>query len=124
MRAPGAAWGLFALESAMDELAYKFQMDPLELRLKNYAEKDLNSGKRFSSKELRELSAGSRAFRLGPPTGRAAIDARWRTTHRLGHRDRRLGILATAGGCKGHIVRGWKTHRSQRYRRYRNRHLY
>ncbi len=54
MRAPGAAWGLFALESAMDELAYKLSMDPLELRLKNYAEKDLNTGKRFSSKELRE----------------------------------------------------------------------
>jgi xanthine dehydrogenase YagR molybdenum-binding subunit len=54
MRAPGAAWGLFALESAMDELAYKLKMDPLELRLKNYAEKDLSTGKRFSSKELRE----------------------------------------------------------------------
>ena len=54
MRAPGAAWGLFALESAMDELAWKLRMDPLELRLKNYAEKDLNTGKKFSSKELRE----------------------------------------------------------------------
>jgi xanthine dehydrogenase YagR molybdenum-binding subunit len=54
MRAPGAAWGLFALESAMDELAYELRMDPLELRLKNYAENDLNTGKRFSSKELRE----------------------------------------------------------------------
>ena len=54
MRAPGAAWGLFALESAMDELAHKLQMDPLELRLKNYTEKDLSTGKRFSSKELRE----------------------------------------------------------------------
>jgi xanthine dehydrogenase YagR molybdenum-binding subunit len=54
MRAPGAAWGLFALESAMDELAYKLKIDPLELRLKNYAEKDLTTGKRFSSKELRE----------------------------------------------------------------------
>jgi xanthine dehydrogenase YagR molybdenum-binding subunit len=65
MRAPGAAWGLFALESAMDELAYKLQMDPLELRLKNYAEKDLESGKRFSSKELpRMLPARRGAFRL------------------------------------------------------------
>jgi xanthine dehydrogenase YagR molybdenum-binding subunit len=54
MRAPGAAWGLFALESAMDELAHELRMDPLELRLKNYAEKDLNTGKRFSSKALRE----------------------------------------------------------------------
>ncbi|MEX2261693.1 MAG: xanthine dehydrogenase family protein molybdopterin-binding subunit [Bryobacteraceae bacterium] len=54
MRAPGAAWGLFALESAMDELSYKLGMDPLELRLRNYADKDLNNDKPFSSKELRE----------------------------------------------------------------------
>jgi xanthine dehydrogenase YagR molybdenum-binding subunit len=54
MRAPGAAWGLFALESAMDELAHELHMDPLELRLRNYADKDLNTGKRFSSKALRE----------------------------------------------------------------------
>src|SRR5262249_18641598 len=54
MRAPGAAWGLFALESAMDELAYKLRMDPLKLRLKNYTKKDLTTGKRFSSKELHE----------------------------------------------------------------------
>ena len=54
MRAPGAAWGLFALESAMDELAYKLKMDPLELRLKNYAEKDQTKKLRFSSNELRE----------------------------------------------------------------------
>jgi xanthine dehydrogenase YagR molybdenum-binding subunit len=54
LRGPGALVGLFALESAMDELAYKLRMDPLELRLKNYAEKDLNTGKGFSSKQLRE----------------------------------------------------------------------
>ena len=38
----------------MDELAYKLGIDPLELRLKNYAEKDQNQDKPFSSKELRE----------------------------------------------------------------------
>ncbi|MDR3618632.1 MAG: xanthine dehydrogenase family protein molybdopterin-binding subunit [Paludisphaera borealis] len=54
MRAPGAVWGLFALESAMDELAVKLGMDPIELRLKNYVEKDMNEDKPFSSKELRE----------------------------------------------------------------------
>ena len=40
MRAPGAASGLFALECAMDELAVALDMDPLELRLANYAELD------------------------------------------------------------------------------------
>jgi xanthine dehydrogenase YagR molybdenum-binding subunit len=53
MRAPGAAWGVYALESALDELAVKLKMDPLELRLKNYAERDPSEDKPFSSKELR-----------------------------------------------------------------------
>src|SRR5215210_6989423 len=59
MRAPGAVSGMFALECAMDELAYALKMDPLELRLVNYAEKDPESGKPFSSKALREC------YRLG-----------------------------------------------------------
>jgi xanthine dehydrogenase YagR molybdenum-binding subunit len=54
MRAPGATWGVYAIECAMDELAYKLGIDPLELRLKNYAEKDQNQDKPYSSKELRE----------------------------------------------------------------------
>ncbi len=54
MRAPGAVSGAFALESALDELAYELKIDPLELRLINYAEKDPDTGKAFSSKALRE----------------------------------------------------------------------
>src|SRR5215213_456021 len=54
MRAPGAVSGMFALECAMDELAYALKIDPLELRLINYAEVDPESGKPFSSKALRE----------------------------------------------------------------------
>jgi xanthine dehydrogenase YagR molybdenum-binding subunit len=54
MRAPGAVSGMFALECAMDELAYALKIDPLELRLINYAEVDPVSGKPFSSKALRE----------------------------------------------------------------------
>ena len=53
-RAPGEATGTFALESAMDELAVALRMDPLALRLKNYAEVDPESGKPWSSKSLRE----------------------------------------------------------------------
>jgi xanthine dehydrogenase YagR molybdenum-binding subunit len=53
MRAPGATTGVYALEAAMDELAYELKMDPLELRLRNYAERDGNDDKPFSSKELR-----------------------------------------------------------------------
>ncbi len=54
MRAPGEAPGMFALESAMDELAVELGMDPLALRLKNYAEGDDSAGRPFSSKQLRE----------------------------------------------------------------------
>ncbi len=54
MRAPGMVSGVFALESAMDELSYALKIDPVELRLINYAETDPDSGKPFSSKELRE----------------------------------------------------------------------
>jgi xanthine dehydrogenase YagR molybdenum-binding subunit len=53
MRAPGAAHGLFALETAMDELSYEVGIDPLALRLKNYAEVDPSDGLPYSSKELR-----------------------------------------------------------------------
>lgn len=59
MRAPGAVSGMFALECAMDELAYALKIDPLELRLVNYAEVDPESGKPWSSKALREC------YRLG-----------------------------------------------------------
>jgi xanthine dehydrogenase YagR molybdenum-binding subunit len=54
MRAPGVATGTFALEMGMDELAYKLNMDPLELRLINYAEVDPHSKLPFTGKHLRE----------------------------------------------------------------------
>lgn len=53
MRAPGDAQGNFALESAMDELAYALGTDPLELRLRNYAETHPQLGLPWSSKALR-----------------------------------------------------------------------
>jgi xanthine dehydrogenase YagR molybdenum-binding subunit len=57
MRAPGEATGAFALECAMDELAYALKMDPLELRLKNYAEKAIDSGLPWSSNYLKDCYA-------------------------------------------------------------------
>jgi xanthine dehydrogenase YagR molybdenum-binding subunit len=54
MRAPGETTGSFAIESAMDELAWKLKMDPVALRLKNYAEVDPQENKPFSSKALRQ----------------------------------------------------------------------
>jgi xanthine dehydrogenase YagR molybdenum-binding subunit len=54
MRAPGGAVGMYALESAMDELSYAIGIDPLELRLKNYSEMDQNEDKPFTSKALKD----------------------------------------------------------------------
>jgi xanthine dehydrogenase YagR molybdenum-binding subunit len=54
MRAPGATIGVYALECAMDELAYAAAVDPLALRLTNYAERNGNEDKPYSSKALRQ----------------------------------------------------------------------
>ena len=54
MRAPGECTGSFALESAIDELSYKLKIDPIELRLKNYAETDEDKHLPYSSKALSE----------------------------------------------------------------------
>jgi xanthine dehydrogenase YagR molybdenum-binding subunit len=53
MRAPGGSTGSHATESGMDQLAYELNIDPLELRFINYADKDPESGKPFTSKELK-----------------------------------------------------------------------
>ena len=54
MRAPGHAEGSFALESAMDEMAYLLQIDPLELRLRNHAAVHPHSCRPWSSNALLE----------------------------------------------------------------------
>jgi len=54
MRGPGTTPGLYALDAAMDDLALKLNMDPLALRLKNYAEMDEGEKLPFSSKHLKE----------------------------------------------------------------------
>jgi xanthine dehydrogenase YagR molybdenum-binding subunit len=56
-RGPGESTGSFAMESAMDELSYELRIDPVELRLRNYAETQPDSGKPYSSKRLRECYA-------------------------------------------------------------------
>src|SRR5438045_6497894 len=56
-RAPGVAPGTYALEVAMDELAYQLKMDPLQLRLVNYTDVDPHLQKPFTDKHLRECYA-------------------------------------------------------------------
>jgi xanthine dehydrogenase YagR molybdenum-binding subunit len=63
MRGPGAVPGLFALESAIDELAVKLKMDPIQLRLLNEPEKDEGLNLPFSSRHFVEcLKVGADKF--------------------------------------------------------------
>jgi xanthine dehydrogenase YagR molybdenum-binding subunit len=63
MRAPSAATGVYALECAMDELAVALKLDPLELRLRCYSDRDQDNDRPYSSKALRECyRQGAEAF--------------------------------------------------------------
>ncbi|MEV4068201.1 xanthine dehydrogenase family protein molybdopterin-binding subunit [Nonomuraea fuscirosea] len=63
MRAPGECPGMYALESAMDELAYAAGLDPVELRIVNDAETEPGTGLPFSSRDLVGcLREGARRF--------------------------------------------------------------
>jgi len=62
-RAPGEAPGSFALESALDELAYSLKIDPLELRKKNYATENPDTKQPWSTKFLNECyEQGAKQF--------------------------------------------------------------
>jgi xanthine dehydrogenase YagR molybdenum-binding subunit len=77
MRAPGGATGVYALESAMDELAVALELDPLELRLRTYSDRDQREDIPYTSKELRECyrqGAETFGWRKRNPKPRAMRD--------------------------------------------------
>ncbi len=80
MRAPGEAPGMLSLECAMDELAEKLGIDPIELRLRNEPDVDPETGKPFSIRQLTEcLNTGAQRFgwnRRNPKPGQVR-DGRW-----------------------------------------------
>jgi xanthine dehydrogenase YagR molybdenum-binding subunit len=79
-RAPGEASGMFALECAMDELAYELGLDPLDLRLRNHADVDPVSGNPWSSKGLKECyqrGAERVGWRGRDPAPRSQRDGHW-----------------------------------------------
>jgi xanthine dehydrogenase YagR molybdenum-binding subunit len=80
MRAPGDAPGMFALESAMDEMAIKCGLDPVEFRIRNEPELDAETGLPYSSRNLVAcLLEGARRFGWGrrDPRPRARQEGRW-----------------------------------------------
>jgi xanthine dehydrogenase YagR molybdenum-binding subunit len=80
MRAPGESPGIYALESAMDELAIALKMDPVQLRLANMTQNHPMSGLPFSSRNLEECyKVGSDSFGWisRPSASRATEDGDW-----------------------------------------------
>ncbi|MDT7793610.1 MAG: xanthine dehydrogenase YagR molybdenum-binding subunit, partial [Mycobacterium sp.] len=77
MRGPGATTGTFALESAIDDLAFRLRMDPIELRLRNEPDHDLSENLPFSTRRLTDcLRQGADAFEWSRrnPTPRSTRD--------------------------------------------------
>jgi CO/xanthine dehydrogenase Mo-binding subunit len=97
MRAPGTTQGNFAVESALDELSYTLGIDPIELRLRNYAGVHPGSGVPWSSKALRECYvAGAERFgwaRRTPETG-SMRDGNWLAGYGV------AGVTMTSGQAR------------------------
>ena len=82
MRPPVEGPGLWALESAMDELAHTVAIDPLDLRLVNHADKDPHTGKPWSSKKLKQAyEEGARLYGWRERGQRPKQDGPWRIGH-------------------------------------------
>lgn len=79
-RAPGESTGTFALESAIDELAYALSMDPIAVRMKNEPDRDPSNNRPWSSRSLRECYAlGAEKFGWSKrnPKPRSMRDGNW-----------------------------------------------
>jgi CO/xanthine dehydrogenase Mo-binding subunit len=93
-RAPGSVEGAFALESAMDELARALQIDPLELRVRNYADHDQLRGRPYTTPESLRLCYEHAEEAFG-----------WHTYQRpptTGSKRRGIGIAAHDWGGSGY----------------------
>ena len=80
MRAPGEAPGMYALEAAMDEMAVRCNLDPIEFRIRNEPEVDAETGLPYSSRNLVAcLREGAERFGWDgrDPAPRTRMDGRW-----------------------------------------------
>ena len=102
MRAPGEASGVYALESAMDEMAVALKMDPVEFRLRNYAETDPHENKPFASKALRACyEQGAAAFGWDRRSAEPRSMRDGNTSDRLGRGHQHLSHQPPAGLREG-----------------------
>ena len=98
-RAPGFVEGAFALESAMDELAVALNMDPLELRLKNYAEEDQKKELPYGTPDALRACYEAAAKAFGWQEARRQRENRQQES---GSKRRGIGIAAHDWGGAGH----------------------
>jgi xanthine dehydrogenase YagR molybdenum-binding subunit len=95
MRAPGAVTGVYALECAMDELAVALKLDPLELRLRCYSDRNQHEDVPYTSKNLRECyRQGADAFGWS----KRSAEPRSMRDGSLRHRHRHLHDHGASGG--------------------------
>jgi len=103
-RAPGHVEGAFGLESAMDALARQLNIDPLELRQRNYAKRDQEKDRPYSDKKLGEcyrMGALRFGWRMEQPSIRAAGAAENLIPPRSGGRERLRKGRGMASLCWG-----------------------
>lgn len=99
MRAPLEGCGLWALESAMNELAERTGLDPLELRRRNYADVDPVTERPWSSKKLDEAYAeGARRFGWHERHDRPRRDGHWHLGY--GMATSSMGVFRIAGSAR------------------------
>jgi len=102
-RAPGESTGSFALESAIDEVATEAGIDPLQMRLRNYAETDMGRKLPFSSKSLRECyRVGAERFGWARrnPQARSMRHGRWLVGLGMGTASRPAKRMPAAAGVR------------------------
>jgi hypothetical protein len=125
MRAPGEGIGMLAFEQAMDELAYKTGLDPIELRIRNEPKAHPESGKAFSTRQLvgcyRE---GARRLGWERPAAATGHAAPWSVAERLRHvggdpKQSRIAVVRPHS-----LIAGRKGAGSDRNDQHRHRHLY
>ena len=110
-RAPGHATGTFALESAIDEMAYALQMDPIQLRLRNEPDADPEKQIPWSSRSLRQCYAsGADAFgwarRSAAPKGmrRRSTEIGWGVASATYPANRQAAHARARIAADGHVI--------------------
>jgi xanthine dehydrogenase YagR molybdenum-binding subunit len=104
MRGPGEATGAYALECAMDELAYKLKLDPVEFRIRNYTETDPERKRPYSSKYVKEayqLGAEKIGWFKRNPEPRSMKDGDWLIGYGMS-----TGVFSASRGaatCRGMV---------------------